>query len=265
MPDVFRQVTRDMLSPLHLAAAIERVLLLLLIAVAAWVTIRLSIAILRRAATRPPAHVARTFTPVVESLIRYTIAFAALVLMLEAVNVNLTAILASAGVVGLAVGLGAQYVIRDVLAGFFLLSEGVLQIGDMVRIDDDVGTVERVTLRTTQIRKVSGELLTIPNGAITRIGNLSRDYGRAIVQITIPYRANLAEALDTLRQVARDWAVEHAQDVQAAPVVDGVVDVKDAGAVLQVSVRVRPGRQASVEADLRARALEALARRVHQD
>jgi small-conductance mechanosensitive channel len=254
-----------MLSAPHLAAAIERVLILLLIAGAAWVTIRLCIAVLRRAATRAPAHAGRTFTPVLESLVRYTIAFAALVLMLEAVDVNVTAILASAGVVGLAVGLGAQYVIRDILAGFFLLSEGVLQIGDTVRIDDDTGTVERVTLRTTQLRKSSGELVTIPNGAITRIGNLSRDYGRAIVQITVPYRSNIAEALDTLRRVVRDWAAEHAQDVQAAPVVDGVVDVKDAGAVLQVSVRVRPGRQASVEADLRARALEALARGVAQN
>src|SRR2546428_574474 len=83
---------------------------------------------------------------------------------------------ASGGGLGLVLGFGAQDITRDLLAGVFLLSEGLGQVGDIVRVDGDVGTVERVSIRITQIRKFSGELLTIPNGAITRIGNLSRDY-----------------------------------------------------------------------------------------
>ncbi len=256
-PEAFRQVARDILAPRQLAGAIERAALLLLILGAAWVALRLSLALVRRTGSLG----GRTLTPLLESVVRYVIAFAALVLMLQAVNVNVTAVLASAGVVGLAVGFGAQYLIRDILAGFFLLSEGVMHIGDTVRIDGDTGTVERITLRTTQIRKLSGELLTIPNGAITRIGNLSRDYGRAIVRITVPYRADLTEALDAIEQVAREWAAAHVQETQGEPVLDGVVDLTDAGAVMQISVRVRPGHQAAAEAELRRRALEALARR----
>lgn len=260
-PEALRQVLRDIRNPQYLAGAIERTAVLLVIAVAAWAALSLSLLVVRKAGARPAAPAGRTLAPVVESLIRYAIVVAALVFMLQAVGVNVTAILASAGVAGLALGFGAQYLIRDILAGFFLLSEGLIQVGDTVRIDGDTGTVEHITLRTTQIRKINGELLTIPNGAITRIGNLSRDFGRAIVQLTIPYRAEVATALDAIEQATRDWAAAHAQEALGTPVVDGIVDLKDTGAVVQVSVRVRPGRQAAVEADLRRRALQALAQR----
>jgi small-conductance mechanosensitive channel len=261
IPAALHRVVSDILDPQRLAGAIERTADLVTIAVGAWLALRLSRQVVRKAGAQPRAPAGRTFAPMVESVVRYAIVLAALVLMLQAVDVNVTAILASAGVAGLALGFGAQYLIRDILAGFFLLSEGIVQIGDTVRIDGDAGTVERVTLRTTQIRKVNGELLTIPNGAITRIGNLSRDFGRAIVQLTIPYRAEVPAAIEAVEQASRDWAAAHAQEALGTPIVDGIVDFRETGAVVQVSVRVRPGRQAAVEADLRRRALEALAQR----
>ena len=180
------------------------------------------------------------------------IVFFAVVLALGTLHVNVTALLASAGVVGVALGFGAQYVIRDVLAGFSLLSEGIVQVGDIVRVDQDTGTVERVALRTLQIRKANGELLTIPNGQIGRIGNLSRDFGVAMVRITVPYRADIAKALDVLRAAATAWAAAEGAEAGAPPVVNGVVDAQDTGVVLQVSVRVPPGRQWAVEADAAA-------------
>ena len=234
---------------------------LLLIAAAAWVILRLSLAVIRRAGDRPTGQSARTLSHVLESAARYTILIAALVLMLDAVHVNITAILASAGVVGVALGFGAQYLVRDVLAGIFLLSEGIVQVGDTVRIEGEIGTVERITLRMTQVRKYSGELLTIPNGSIGRIGNLTRDYSRAIVQVIVPFQADLKEALGVLRDVGREWAAAHPEDALGEPVVDGAVDLRATGVVLQLSVRVRPGRQFDVEPDLRQRALQALSGR----
>ena len=251
------QILHDVLAS-PLAGTVGR---LILIAVSAWVALRISLAIIRRAGLRPDGHSTRTITHVLESTVRYTIAFAALVLMLDAVHVNVTAILASAGVVGVALGFGAQYLVRDVLAGVFLLSEGIVQVGDFVRIDGDVGTVERITLRMTQVRKYSGELVTIPNGSIGRIGNLSRDYSRAIVQVMVPYQADVKAALEVLRDVGRKWAAAHPEDALGEPVVDGAVDLKTTGVVLQLSVRVRPGRQFAAEPDLRQQALEALAGR----
>ncbi len=261
LPDAFRQIARDLWAPRQLAGAIETVLLLLVIATAAWIILRLSLALIRRTGARVYGYPGQTLTPVLENAVRYLIGFTALIVMLQTVHVNITGVLASAGVVGVALGFGAQYLVRDILAGMFLLSEGIVQIGDTVRIGADTGTVEHITLRITQIRKFSGELVTIPNGAIDRLGNLSRGYGRAVVQVTVPYRTDVAAALQALEEAARAWAAANPSDAQGEPQVDGTIDFKDTGAVLQVSVRVSPGRQAAAEADLRRRTLDALAGR----
>jgi moderate conductance mechanosensitive channel len=252
------QAASDALNPRQLASGIERLLAIILLAIAAWVTLRLSLSVIRRGAARIPQP---TMTPILEGLARYVIVLVAAIMMLDVVHVNVAPLLASAGVAGLALGFGAQFLIRDLLSGFFLLSEGVIQIGDTVRVNGDIGTVERITLRVTQLRKFNGELLTIPNGAITKIGNLSRDFGRAIVQVTVSYRSDLEAALGALQAAAGEWAASHPGDVIGEPTVDGAVDLNERGVVLQTSVRVGPGRQGDVEADLRRRILEALAAR----
>jgi moderate conductance mechanosensitive channel len=257
--DVLRQIAHDIGDPRAWAGVVENAVGLLVIALAAWAALAVLPAAIRRAGRRPGRPV--TLAPLAESAVRYAIGFAALILMLETVHVNVTAILASAGIVSLAFGFGAQYVIRDVLAGLFLLSEGVVQIGDNVRLDADAGTVERITLRTMQIRKFNGELLTVPNGAVTRIGNLSRGFGRAVVQFTVPYAADVGRALEVLRDVGREWAAAHPDDARGAPSVDGAVDFKETGVTLQLSVLVPPGRQWAAEAAMRQRALEVLAER----
>jgi moderate conductance mechanosensitive channel len=256
---VLRQLARDVGNPQTWAGALEGLGVIILIALAAWAALALLPPIVRRAGRRAGRPV--TYAPVAESAVRYAIGIAAFVLVLEVLNVNVAAILASAGIVSLAFGFGAQYLIRDVLAGLFLLSEGVVQIGDLVRLDTDTGTVERVTLRTMQIRKFNGELLTVPNGAVTRIGNLSRGYGRAIVQITVPLAADVGTALDVLNEVGRAWAAENTDLARGAPSVDGAVDLKDTGVTVQLSVLVPPGQQAGVEAALRRQALAKLAER----
>lgn len=256
-----RWVGRDLLDPRRLAGAIETIISLAIITLGAWVALRVSLGLIRRTAAWRAGHPAVRMTPIVEGLLRYAIVFTALILMLATVRINITPLLASAGVLGLALGFGAQYLIRDLLAGVFLLSEGIIETGDVVRVDSEVGTVERVTLRTTQVRKFSGELLTIPNGSIGRIGNLRRDYARAIVQIVVPYGQNMSAALEALRDAGQAWAAAHTTDRQAAPQVDRIVELRDAGAVLQCSVLVLPGRQDEVAADIRRRILDAMAHR----
>ena len=257
--ELFRRVGRHLLDPERLAGAVETAIWLAAIAVGAWVALRVLLGLIRHTAAWRAGQPGARMAPIAEGLLRYAIIFAALILMLGAVHINITPVLASAGVLGLVLGFGAQYIIRDLLAGVFLLSEGLVQVGDIVRVDGDVGTVERVSIRITQIRKFSGELLTIPNGAITRIGNLSRDYAVAAVQVTIPYTQDAGAALEALRDAGRAWAAEGAGK-RAAPTVDGVVELRDFGAVLQLSVQVAPERQYAVAADLRRRAIEALTR-----
>jgi small-conductance mechanosensitive channel len=113
----------------------------------------------------------RTLQSLLESLIRYLLAFIALVMVLRELGVDATAVLASAGVVGIAVGLGAQTVIRDIIAGILLISEDLLHVGDVITVDSRTGTVERIGIRTTQIRTADGEVWTIPNGRLEIFGN----------------------------------------------------------------------------------------------
>lgn len=256
-----RRVVRDVYDPDRIAAAIETALMIAVIALGAWVVLRLSLTLVRRTAAWRIGHPAQRVTPIVEGLLRYTIIFTALILMLSTVHVNVTPVLASATVLGVALGFGAQQIIRDLLAGIFLLSEGIIQTGDVVRVDSDTGVVERVTLRVTQIRKFSGELLTIPNGSISKVGNLSRDYARAIVQVLIPYSANVGVALEAVRDAAQAWSTAHAATRQAEPKVDGITELRDAGAVIQCSVLVLPADQWAVASELYQRVLEALAQR----
>lgn len=259
--DPLRRVARDLNDPERIARAIEAAIWVAIIALGAWVVLRVSLNLVRRTAAWRTGHPAGRMAPIVEGLLRYTIVFTAIILMLSAVHVDVTPVLASATVLGVALGFGAQQIIRDLLAGIFLLSEGILQTGDFVRVDGDTGAVERVTLRVTQIRKFSGELVTIPNGTISRIGNLSRDYARAIVQVLIPYEASVGAALEAVGDAARTWSGAHAADRQAEPKVDGIIELRDAGAIVQCSVLVLPGDQWAVASELRQRVLEALARR----
>ena len=256
-----RRVAQDLNDPERIAGAIETALWLVVIALGAWVALRVSLSLVRRTAAWRTGHPAGRMTPIVEGLLRYTIVFTAIILMLSTVHVNVTPVLASATVLGVALGFGAQQIIRDLLAGIFLLTEGIVQTGDFVRVDSDSGVVERVTLRVTQIRKFSGELVTFPNGSISRIGNLSRDYARAIVQVLIPYDASVGAALEAIGDAARTWSSAHAADRQAEAKVDGIIELRDAGAVVQCSVLVLPGDQWTVASELRQRALEALAQR----
>jgi len=256
-----RRVAQDLNDPERIAGAIETALWLLVIALGAWVALRVSLSLVRRTAAWRTGHPAGRMTPIVEGLLRYTIVFTAIILMLSTVHVNVTPVLASATVLGVALGFGAQQIIRDLLAGIFLLTEGIVQTGDFVRVDSDSGVVERVTLRVTQIRKFSGELVTVPNGSISRIGNLNRDYGRAIVQVLIPYDASVGAALEAVGDAARAWSSAHAADRQAEAKVDGIIELRDVGAVVQCSVLVLPGDQWTVASELRQRVLEALAQR----
>jgi len=261
-----RRVVGDVTDPQFVARGIETLIWLAIIALAAWAALRITHALLRHPSAWRAAEPSGRVTPILEGLLRYAIIFTALILMLDVVHVNVAPVLASATVLGLTLGFGAQYLIRDLLAGFFLITEGTIQTGDVVRVvgtigTTDLGTVERVALRALRIRKVTGELLTVPHGSIMWIGNLSRDYARAIVQIPIRYGANVSAALDGLREAAQAWAAAHAGDAPAESKVDGIADLRDGAIVLQCSVLVAPGREHDAAADLRRNILEALARR----
>lgn len=188
------------------------------------------------------------------SVARYVIWAITIVTVLSIVGFDIRALLAGAGIAGLAIGFGAQTLVKDVISGFFLLFDDTLGNGDLIRIGDDVGTVEYVGLRLIKVRKFDGELLMVPAGELRTFGNKSVGFARAIVNVGLSYEQDASEALSVLEDVAREWAETDAAReimVEEAPQVQALMDLGDSAVTARIVVQVRPGEQFQVERDLR--------------
>lgn len=255
-----RRVLEAWLHPQRVEQALESLVAIALVLIVARLALAASVAVMRRwmrpdDPSRPPDRQAqvRTIVPLAESVLRYALYFTALVLILDRLGFRVGTLVASAGLVGLALGFAAQPLIRDFLSGFLLLFEGLMQVGDIVRIGDAVGQVESIGLRTTQVRRFSGELVTIPNGQILQFGNQSRGFMRAIVQVGIAYEADLQRALAVMEAVGRAWAAEHADVVLAPPQVQGILEFGADSVQVRLVVMVTPSAVGDAEPDLRLR------------
>jgi small conductance mechanosensitive channel len=201
---------------------------------------------------------ARTLGPLLSSISRYVVAFVVGAVILQELGIDVRALMVSAGVVGLAIGLGAQSLIKDVITGFFLLFENLLAVGDTIEVGPHQGVVEAVGLRVTKIRKFSGELRVIPNGELTTFGLHSAGWTRAVVEIGVPYEQDVARALGILEAAGREFRERAGHDVLEPPVAEGIVRFGDAALVLRLHARVDARRKGELELDLRRRVKEAL-------
>lgn len=185
----------------------------------------------------------------------------AIILVLERLGLPLTSVVAPASVIGVAIGFGAQRVVQDVLAGFFIVMERQYGFGDVIRISSPgattgvSGTVEEVTLRVTRLRTVSGELLIIPNGQILQVTNLSRDWARAVIDVPVAVGTDLTEVNDRLRDVGAEAFAD--PDLRTLlldpPSVMGVEAMSVDQYTVRLVARTQPGRQFDVSRALRAR------------
>jgi len=192
-----------------------------------------------------------TMLPLIGSMLRYVLYFVAGVMALQTVGVNVTAILAGAGVAGLAIGFGAQSLVQDVISGFFALFEGVYMVGDYVEMAGIEGTVESITLRTTSIRARDGRLHNVPNGQIKEITNYSKSYVNAVVDVGVSYEGDLEKAISVLKGVG-DTALGDIADVTGEARVR-VIDFGASDVTLRLIVPVLPGRHWDVSCELRRR------------
>ncbi len=216
----------------------------------------------RRFARLPDAHPRRqrvaTLANLSVSAARYVVWPLTFIMLLGEVGVNVGAIVATAGVAGLAIGFGAQTLVRDVISGFFLLFDDSLHVGDTVRIGTDEGTVEQMGVRLLKVRKFNGELLMVPAGELRVFGNRSIGFARAIVDVTIPYDRPAAPLLATMQRVADAWADAH-PDVQLdeRPSVLALTEFGTEAARARIVARVTPGAQFAAERELRLALLDA--------
>jgi moderate conductance mechanosensitive channel len=206
------------------------------------------------------AQRARTVGSVIGNAATILIFGTAFTMALGQVGVNLAPVLASAGVLGLAVGFGAQNLVRDFLSGIFMLLEDQYGVGDHVDLGDAVGTIERVGLRTTTVRDVAGMVWYVRNGTIERVGNGSQDHAVAVVDVPLAIDTDITHAAAVAETAAAAGIDEagHGADVLGAPQVLGVESLSASGMTLRLTVRTEPGRQWAVQRTVTERVVAAL-------
>jgi small conductance mechanosensitive channel len=248
------------------AAALARLVTIVATLFLAWVAYRLVAGLIHRV-LRPlegaidyTARVqrARTLDPLLTNTTKYVVTFIASVVVLQELGIDVRALVVSAGVVGLAISLGAQGLIKDVLTGLFLLFEGLVVVGDVVEVGPHVGVVESVGLRITKIRKFTGELRIVPNSDLTAFGHHTAGWARAVVEVKVPRDQDVEYALQVLEAAGRAFREAHRDRVLEPPVAEGIVTFGDNDMVLRLHARVDAPAKESLELELRRRVKETL-------
>lgn len=198
---------------------------------------------------------ARTLRSLLKSFLRYAIYLFAGISILSELGVDTTSLLAGAGLAGLAIGFGAQNLVRDVINGFFILFEDQFAVGDYVTVGDAEGIVESIGLRTTSIRAFSGALQIVPNGQISKVVNHMGSAMRVLFSVTVDYRTDINRAIEVL---ARDFekAKVEIPDIVDGPTVLGVSALGESGVDLLIIAKAKPMEQWHVERDLKKRVKE---------
>ncbi len=191
-----------------------------------------------------------TLVPLFRSVLNYVIWFTVGILILKELQFDPTPVLAGAGILALAVGLGAQNLINDMVSGLFILFENHFLVGDVVKINEAEGTVEAIELRTTRVRDARGRIHIVRNGSIDGLINYSKEYTFAAVEVGVAYESDLEAVFRALAEVGTR-AASQSPDVLSATVVQGVQAFGESELTIRTVTKVRPGRHAQVERDLR--------------
>ncbi len=176
-------------------------------------------------------------------------------MMLSEVGINVGPIIASAGIIGIALGFGAQSLVSDFLSGVFMIVEDQYGVGDEIDLGEAIGTVEAVSLRVTRVRDVNGTVWYVRNGEITRVGNMSQNWSRTVLDISVAYHEDLARVRRVLDDVAHDlWEDEDFKGVIIErPSVWGVQELAADGIAVRVALKTAPREQWAVAREMRQR------------
>ncbi|MFH1331022.1 MAG: mechanosensitive ion channel family protein [Actinomycetota bacterium] len=205
---------------------------------------------------------AQALGTVLRSLASAVIYSLAILIVLGEFGVNLGPLIAGAGIAGIALGFGAQSLVRDFLSGVFMLAEDQYGVGDVVDLGEASGEVEEIRLRTTRLRDVNGTVWFVPNGEIRRVGNKSQRWARAVLDIPVAYDTDLDLATRVIKEAADSIWLESSEDatVLEEPRVLGVEALDDSAVTLRLVLKVEPGEQWATARLARRRIKDALDR-----
>ncbi len=204
---------------------------------------------------------ARTLSQLVRNVTTVFLVAIASLMILQQFQIDVTAILTGAGILGLAIGFGAQTLVKDVVSGFFLILENQVRVGDVAEINGTGGLVEAINLRTILLRDVRGAVHVFPCGSVATLANLTKDYSYAVLDVKVGYRHDTDEVIDVLRATAA--AIY--KDPAFAPLVLeplevlGLENLGDSGVTIRVRMKTVPLHQWEVTRELRRRIKKAFA------
>ena len=183
------------------------------------------------------------------------ILFVAILTILQEIGIPIAPILAGAGIIGIAVGFGGQYLIKDIISGFFIILENQYRVGDVVNFDGTGGLVEDISLRMTTLRDLDGTVHHIPHGEITKVANLSKDFARINLNIGIAYAANLDQVIKIVNEVGDKLSQDPKwkEFIIKSPQFLRVEDFADSSVVIKILGETQPLKQWEVTGELRKR------------
>jgi moderate conductance mechanosensitive channel len=206
---------------------------------------------------------ARTLGTVLNAFAKWTIWIIVVIMVLTEFGVAVTPLIASVGILGAALGFGAQSLVKDVLNGLFMVFEDQLGVGDIVTLGEITGVVERVGIRVTEIRDANGTLWFIRNGEVLQVGNFSQDWARIILDVPVPYTLDVDEAQEALLAAAKEFAAEPEwrRKVLEDPEMWGIESISHEALMVRLTVKVRAGEQFVLKRALHRYVKSALDRR----
>jgi small conductance mechanosensitive channel len=206
---------------------------------------------------------ASTLGGILTRLVTVSVSFLAILMLLRELAIDVLPILTGAGIAGLAIGFGAQNLVRDVISGFFMILEDQVRVGDIARINGTTGVIEHVNLRTIVLRDGEGAVHVFPNGTVTALANLSKQFANAVVDLRVAYSENIDAVFEIIRDVGRSMQDDDAwAPLLLAPIeIVGVESLADGLATIRAKFKTQPLNQNMVGNEFRRRLMMTLAER----
>lgn len=200
-----------------------------------------------------------TLRKMIKSITRYAIYFFATLTILVNFGFNPMPVLAGAGIIGLAIGFGAQSLVKDIISGFFLIFERQLEVGDVVEINGEIsGTVEEVGLRISKVREFNQRLHYLANGTITQVANYNRERMKAAINITVPFESDLGLVTHAIEEIGKSLYYEFQEDFLEEPHVIGITNLNEAGVQFTLGALCKPEHYWKLEREMRRKAVVVL-------
>lgn len=198
---------------------------------------------------------AYTLTHIVRDVARIVIFFAGVLMILSEIGIDMAPLLAAAGLGGLAIGFGAQSLVKDLISGFFILLENSVRVGDVVEVAGVSGLVEEIELRTIRLRDLSGNVHVVPNGVIDKVKNMTKDYSYSLFKIGVAYREDVDEVMGVVREIAEELRsdLQFKDDILEPLEMMGVDEFADSAVIIKCRIKTQPIKQWRVGREMNRR------------